>query len=80
MIIFVLYSSGLRLKFKFMWVIKHNGFLWAEYLERMEEQEDGMHIYFNAFGTHAFRFPDEQTAQAVLKFLNRDNLEVVCID
>lgn len=28
----------------------------------------------------AFRFPDEQAAQAVLKFLNRDNLEVVCID
>jgi len=28
----------------------------------------------------AFRFPDEQTAQAVLKFLNRDNLEVTCIE
>lgn len=63
-----------------MWVVKHNTPFWDEYLERMEEEEDGLHVYFHAFDTHAFRFPDEATAQAVLKFLNRDNLEVVCID
>ena len=29
---------------------------------------------------YAFRFPDEQTAQAVLKSLNRDDFEIVCIE
>lgn len=37
-----------------------------------------MELYFGPTYS-AFRFPDEQTAQAVLKFLNRDNLEVACI-
>ena len=58
-----------------MWVIKQQGmYLWAMYTSGGVCTPVFHHL------PNAFRFPDEQTAQAVLKFLNRDNLEVVCIE
>lgn len=63
-----------------MWAIKATdlgmyGFLQYMYVNKKNE----LILEFHK-DAYAFRFPDEQTAQAVLKFLNRDNLEVVCID
>ena len=36
-------------------------------------------LYFH-YEQFAFRFPDENTAFAVMAFLNRDNLEVTCLE
>ena len=65
-----------------MWVIKHTNpslgdfcYLHSVYTESIGVQQLAYHNFASAF-----RFPDEQTAQAVLKFLNRDNLEVTCIE
>ena len=61
-----------------MWVIKTKDI--DTYLESMYKSSDG-HIHLSFMRKpNAFRFPDEQTAQAVLKFINRDNLEVTCIE
>lgn len=62
-----------------MWVIKYRSSSLL-YLERMISYPDGGNALNFGEINKAFRFPDEATAQAVLKFLNRDNLEVVCID
>ena len=68
---------GFGLKLKLMWVIKTKDI--DTYLESMYKSSNGnIHLSFMR-KPNAFRFPDEQTAQAVLKFLNRDNLEVACI-
>lgn len=64
-------------KFKTMWVIKTKDDI---YLESMYKSEDGhIHLSF-MFEPNAFRFPDENTAFAVLAFLDCDNLGVTCIE
>jgi len=64
-----------------MWVIKTtNGIPVFSYLQYIYSEANGnIQLEYNR-EAYAFRFPDEQTAQAVLKFLNRDNLEVACIN
>ena len=63
-----------------MWVIKHTNPSLGHhcYLFSMFTDPSGFSLAYNTIA-NAFRFPDEATAQAVLKFLNRENLEVVCI-
>ncbi len=65
-----------------MWVIKEK-FNYSDngnYFSSMKKLPSGRIAFVFYDSIYAFRFPDEQTAQAVLKFLNRDNLEVVSID
>lgn len=63
-----------------MWAIKATelgmyGFLQYMYVNKKNELLLEFHKK-----EYAFRFPDEQTAQAVLKSLNRDDFEIVCIE
>lgn len=68
-----------------MWVIKKsdhptNGifaYLAGMFIAPVEGSE--LEFYFGPTYS-AFRFPDENTAFAVLAFLNRENLEVTCIE
>lgn len=61
-----------------MWVIKTKDI--DTYLESMYVSTNKeIHLSFMR-KPNAFRFPDENTAFAVLAFLNRDNLEVTCIE
>jgi len=64
-----------------MWVIKTtNGIPVFSYLQYIYSEANGnIQLEYNR-EAYAFRFPDEQTAQAVLKFLNQPNLEVTCIE
>ena len=61
-----------------MWVIKNKDT--NDYLESMYMYPNGAIDLSFMRSVRAFRFPDEHTAQAVLKFINRDNLEVTCIE
>ena len=63
-----------------MWVIKEKFYENQCYVGGMNELPSGRVCPVFYDRVSAFRFPDEQTAQAVLKFLNRDNLEVICIE
>ena len=64
-----------------MWVIQRkNDNETTRFFRSMEHGVLKKPVLYFHYEQYAFRFPDEQTAQAVLKFLNRDNLEVTCIE
>ena len=75
MIPYITECSGI--KFKIMWVIKTKDA--DTYLESMYVYPNGVIDLNFLRKQRAFRFPDENTAFAVLAFLNRDNLEVTFI-
>lgn len=63
-----------------MWVIKKKFYENQCYLGGMNELPSGRIVPVFYDLVSAFRFPDENTAFAVLASLNRDNLEVTCIE
>lgn len=64
-----------------MWAIKTtNGNPVFSYLQYMYSETNGnVQLEYNR-ESYAFRFPDENTAFAVMAFLNQPNLEVTCIE
>lgn len=71
----------IQLKTKTMWAIREKEADRYDciYLQTMRQLNGKLILGFYDL-QNAFRFPDEAIAQAVLKFLNRDNLEVTCIE
>lgn len=82
MIPYICITECSGIKFKTMWVIKSfKGDTNDWFMQSMYTFSDGsMMPQFDPCESHAFRFPDENTAFAVMAFLNRDNLEVTCLE
>lgn len=62
-----------------MWVIQRKGDEVTRFLRSVQADCGKLILYFH-YEQYAFRFPDENTAFAVLAFLDCDNIGVTCIE